>query len=191
MRPAALVLSGYVGCLFTVSGFLVPTLSHLGRVVLEPLAAAPTSEYAELFSKGAGKGQQAAMNQIRQFHRIKDAGGLITDIYAREAADDKFYFAGKLATGVISLDQAIALQLELIIDHIRKVVPDLPADVQIFTAPGGSEMKVAQNQMRLRRAVASIPDLSQIKNLREIGFMPEIYERAERVSSLLVPKRAV
>jgi hypothetical protein len=84
--------------------------------------------------QGAGRGQKAMEAQMQRFNIIKNAGGLITDVYARAPGDEKFYFSGKLATGVISIDQALQLQKALIADHIRMVVPDLPDRLQVSSS---------------------------------------------------------
>jgi hypothetical protein len=56
--------------------------------------------------------------------------------------------------------------------------------VQFFTAPGGTEIAVAKNEISLKRALKDgAPDMTGITTLKEIGFMPVFYSLNEKVQS--------
>ncbi|KAG5193150.1 hypothetical protein JKP88DRAFT_214446 [Tribonema minus] len=130
----------------------------------------------------AGRGLKVMEEQMRQFQRIKDAGGVITDLYARAPGDPKFFFTGKIATGTVTVEQAVHLHKALAAEYIRMLVPDLPERLQFFVAPGGTEVAVAKNEIGLKRMLADgAPDLSTVTSLREVGFMPEPYGPGETV----------
>jgi hypothetical protein len=128
LTVAALVCLCCFGCVQHAAAFMMK-LSSMQMVSSKGFGSGAKGGGAAV--QGAGRGQKAMEAQMQRFKIIKNAGGLVTDVYARAPDDEKFYFSGKLATGVISIDQALQLQKALIADHIRMVVPDLPDRLQV------------------------------------------------------------
>jgi hypothetical protein len=56
---------------------------------------------------------------------------VITDLYARGPGDPKFYFAGKIATGLVTVEQAVHLHKALAAEYICMLVPELPERLEV------------------------------------------------------------
>jgi hypothetical protein len=129
LTVAALVCLCCFGCVQHAAAFMMKLSAGMQMSTNKGFGSGAKGGGAAV--QGAGRGQKAMEAQMQRFNIIKNAGGLVTDVYARAPGDEKFYFSGKLATGVISIDQALQLQKALIADHIRMVVPDLPDRLQV------------------------------------------------------------
>jgi hypothetical protein len=129
------------------------------------------------------------MRQHENFINIREAGGkeLTNDVYVRQPGSAVFWFSGKLArVSDVSLEDAVARQWPLIEQHAANLRPrELYAHrgvLEIWTAPGDSELEVAYNQ----------PSIQFLKHARAegggggtgvksvmVGFQGEMYEPGE------------
>jgi hypothetical protein len=110
------------------------------------------------------------------------------DVYVRAPLNDEktFWFAGKIAmTGsdsTITPEMAIWSQKRLILEYAKhQLRPQnlggkFAAGLDIWLAPGDSEMEVVQNKIRLTKVEGSASDLPPGFLVKEtVGFNPEIY----------------
>jgi len=101
-------------------------------------------------------------------HASPGAGGMPSDL---------FYFVGKVISEVASAPASLATQAVLVRQHARLYLPDVFGAVEnddaieLWLAPGNTEMKVAQNMLPLVRWVP--PESAQLPSAGECGFEPE------------------
>lgn len=128
-----------------------------------------------------------AMRQLQHFVAIRQAGGkeLTNDVYIREPNSDEFWFVGKVArVSDVTVEQAISRQWPLIESHGSNLRPIelFPArgSLEIWCAPGDSEMEVAYNDPDLvfTKMKREVEGASDIKNAL-VGFQGENYEGGE------------
>mmetsp|Transcript_8486 Transcript_8486/g.12097 ORF Transcript_8486/g.12097 Transcript_8486/m.12097 type:complete len:258 (+) Transcript_8486:57-830(+) len=123
--------------------------------------------------------------QNRNFVAIREVGGvsLTHDLYCRAPENDCFYFVGKIArVSDVSLERAIARQWNLIEEHAARLRPlelyPKLGQLQLWSAPGDSELDVAYNRPTVTFVKASGPShvdsLDSVKN-SEVGFQGELY----------------
>eukprot|EP00978_Attheya_sp_CCMP212_P024035 scaffold74861_cov52-Attheya_sp.AAC.2 len=121
--------------------------------------------------------------QMETYQKIRKGGGIdcINDVYARDPKRPQFWFIGKVArcTGTVTLNQAIARQLNLIEEHATRIRPvELGRcfkKLQIWTAPADSELEMSNNNPSIRldlmqRYVEGCEDVDPI----EVGFGAEL-----------------
>ena len=127
------------------------------------------------------------MRQHKNFVAIRQAAGkeLTNDVYIREPNSDVFWFVGKVArVSEVSLAQAVSRQWSLIETHGTHLRPIelFPArgTLELWTAPGDSEMAVAYNEPDLTfvKMERLVDGADNIKN-SFVGFQGEIYEGGE------------
>jgi hypothetical protein len=129
------------------------------------------------------------MRQNKNFIAIRAAAGpeLTNDVYVRDEDTDVFWFAGKVARiSDVSIEKAVARQYPLIEEHAARLRPrelfSKNGLLQIWCAPGDSEMDVAYNRpsvqfVRMRRAT-EVEGADDVRNV-EVGFQGEIYDGDE------------
>ena len=129
------------------------------------------------------------MRQNKNFIAIRAAAGpeLTNDVYVRDEDTDVFWFAGKVARiSDVSIEKAVARQYPLIEEHAARLRPrelfSKNGLLQIWCAPGDSEMEVAYNRpslqfVRMRRAT-EVEGADDVRNV-EVGFQGEIYDGDE------------
>jgi hypothetical protein len=110
---------------------------------------------------------------------------ITNDIYVREPKSEVFYFVGKTAqVSDVTTSQAVSRQWSLITTHAANLRPlDLfpyRASLEVWTAPGDSEMDVAYNNPDLvfQKMERSVEGADVIKS-NLMGFQGEMYERGE------------
>lgn len=110
------------------------------------------------------------------------------DVYCRLSISDTFYFVGKVNyISNITTSNALLAQKNLIIEYSKSLRPkDLAGpngmlgDIEIWYAPGNSEMNVAQNKVKLEGPlIGNEEDVIGIVKQKEIGYSPEIYQNNE------------
>lgn len=125
--------------------------------------------------------------QHENFISIRDAGGkeVTNDVYARDPSSDTWWFVGKVARiSDVSLEECISRQWNLIEHHSTNLRPLelFPArgSLQIWTAPGDSEMDVAYNRPTcvFQRMPRDVPSADAVKS-NFVGFQGEMYEKGE------------
>ena len=125
------------------------------------------------------------MRQHQNFVAIREAGGkeMTNDVYIPEADSNVFWFVGKVArVSDISVEQAVARQWPMIIHHAGQLRPIelFPgrAHLEIWVAPGDSELEVAYNRKDLvfQKMSREVEGAAQVKS-NLIGFQGEVYDK--------------
>ena len=129
------------------------------------------------------------IRQDKHFSAIRGAGGveMTNDVYARDPETSSFWFIGKVArVSDVSLEKALARQYFLILEHGARLRPlelyPKKESIEIWTAPGDSEMDVAYNRAHIKfmkmKGPQSVPGADEVKN-SFVGFQGELYESGE------------
>lgn len=127
------------------------------------------------------------LRQNRNFVAIRETGGaeVTNDVYVRDRGTDTFWFVGKVArVSDVSIEQAISRQWFLIEEHAARLRPielyPKRGDLEIWTAPGDSELDVAYNRpnVQFSKMEQDISGADQVKNIM-LGFQGELYENGE------------
>ena len=123
------------------------------------------------------------------FLSIREVGGkdMTNDVYVRDPSEDVFWYIGKVARiSDVSLDQCIARQWPMIERHATNLRPielyPKRGRLQIWTAPGDSEMEVAYNRPTLKMIPHSrdgVEGADKVKKML-IGFQGEVYQQGEQ-----------
>lgn len=123
------------------------------------------------------------------FLAIRESGGkeMTNDIYVRDPESDVFWYVGKIARiSDVSLEQCVARQWPMIEKHASHLRPlelfPKRGRLEIWVAPGDSEMEVAYNRPGLKMIKMSKEDpggtVAKVKNIF-IGFQGEVYQKGE------------
>jgi hypothetical protein len=122
------------------------------------------------------------------FNAIRGSGGkeMTNDVYVRAPPSDVFWYAGKVALiSDVSLEQCIARQWPMIERHAFNMRPiELYPErgrLEIWTAPGDSELDVAYNRPSLQLVKMSkdgVEGASKVKSTF-VGFQGEVYQKGE------------
>ena len=130
-----------------------------------------------------------SFDSIRKAHE-KDC---LTDLYLRSPLNDKqiCWFVGKTARKLNLEDcegsslptelEAVLSQKRLIIEYAKNQLRPqnfggpYSKDLELWMAPGDTEMDVVQNKISLTKVSGSIKDLSDGFSVNDVGFNPEIY----------------
>lgn len=128
------------------------------------------------------------MRQHKNFVAIRQAGGkeLTNDVYIREPNNsDVFWYVGKVArVSDVTVEQTVCRQWPIIEMHGASLRPielfPSRGSLEIWTAPGDSEMEVAYNNPDLvfTKMERSVNGADAIKNAL-IGFQGEMYQGGE------------
>lgn len=125
--------------------------------------------------------------QHENFLAIRSAGGkeVTNDVYVRNPTEDVFWYGGKVArVSDVSLEDCIGRQWHMIERHATNLRPlDLyphRGHLEIWTAPGDSELEVAYNRptLQLKKMTPRVVTSREVKNNR-VGFQGEIYQDGE------------
>jgi len=132
-----------------------------------------------------------------------------SDLYMRSPLNDEelFWFVGKIIRR-IDLDdeemkgasiptefEAVISQKRLIIEYAKNQLRPqnfggpYAKNLEIWIAPGDSELDVVQNKISLKKVTGSTTDLSETFSVNDVGFNPEIYIGDERNDGGLRVKR--
>ena len=141
------------------------------------MADGATTSERKILLGGKGESQKAATAQQLASYQIlqKLPGAVRGDVYARDpaggAAEDGemvLYFIGKVIAETASAPAALATQEQLIREHARVYLPEVFGQsgdgVELWLAPGNTEMRVAQNEIGLTRWEWP-PTITNIANL--------------------------
>jgi len=133
----------------------------------------------------------------------------ISDLYMRSPLNDEhvFWFVGKTVRR-IDLDdeemkgasiptefEAVISQKRLIIEYAKNQLRPqnfggpYAKNLEIWVAPGDSELDVVQNKVSLKKVTGSTTDLSETFSVNDVGFNPEIYIGDEKNDGGLRVKR--
>ena len=130
-------------------------------------------------------GRKTFQRQMKAFNKLQAGPDTccLADVYVRSADSDKFWFVGKTTTRAEACEDAAAfstvVQKRLVLEHGKLLQRELKSakTLQMWIAPGGTEMKVAQKQQALRN-LDGLKAKSVDLEMASCGFMPEQYEKA-------------
>jgi hypothetical protein len=133
--------------------------------------------------------QRNCMRQQRHYQSIRDADPdleLINDIYIRDPKQQVFWYIGKAArVSDVSIEECVARQWNIMENHGIQLRPlDLfPARglLQIWVAPGDSEIDVAYNrpELKFERMYNNLPEVADTIPNVMVGFQGEVYDPGE------------
>jgi hypothetical protein len=122
-----------------------------------------------------------------KFEELKPKYGVSKDVYARLSTSDVFWFVGKVShADSITADEALSSLSIMIQEYSKSLRPIELAklrlggtELQIWTAPGNTEMDVAKNVISLEMLQPVDVSLKLPNIFDSIGFEPEIYVNGE------------
>ena len=118
---------------------------------------------------------------IRKEHGVADA---CSDVYVRSPSNSAttFWYVGKIAyCRGATAQQAALSQKRLIFEYSKlelrpqNLAGPFSKDLELWLAPGDSEMDTVQNKVTLEPVTGSASDLPADFDLDSIGYNPEIY----------------
>lgn len=122
------------------------------------------------------------------FLSLRNIGGkdVCNDVYAKSpSAKEEIWYVGKVAkVSDVSLEDSIARQWNLIETHATNLRPielyPQRGNLEIWTAPGDSELDVAYNrpELKLTKMIKYEVTPQQLRN-NLIGFQGEVYQEGE------------
>jgi hypothetical protein len=143
-----------------------------------------------------GRFSRYLAKRCESFEKLKDQNGFTVacDLYARLGGTPTFWFIGKLIHDPgLQLPEALSIEHPVLVEYAKALRPKelgspaavkISTDVQLWFAPGNTEMDVAQNKVTLKR-VTPLP-LEQYSHVLSspgaedfVGFQPEIYQGGE------------
>lgn len=159
-----------------------------------------SSSAARNSKSGAGGATISSKKQMEQqmisFNALRKGGSastlLLHDVYVRAVEQDaqvevdeeesQFWFAGKIvAPASCPVPAVLHAQRGLIATHSRNIVPNLPLKLDLFIAPIDTEIAVAKDDQDLTMGLAaSDPRPAENLDLKDIGYMPELYEPGDK-----------
>ena len=178
-RRAVLVLALLLPCAASLAGFGKPATKPSGK---SKKAASKAGKGKPFDGKKAFEAQMRSWNRLDEYPREEID---VVDVYVRSSKGSKFWFVGKAAAKADACDDAAAcsavLQKRLVFEHSKLLQLELKTarELQLWCAPGNTEMRVAQKQQGLRPLDGSaVPHARDALTLAECGFMPEQYDKA-------------
>jgi hypothetical protein len=147
-----------------------------------------TDNQVRSVSGHAGSGEKPLRQAANTFDAIrKDHGKESThDVYCYSPLDDQetFWFVGKIAvrpgTAATALQAALS-QKRLIFEYSkRELRPQnlggkYASALELWLAPGDSEMDAVQNKISLTKVEGTTKDLLPEFSVKDVGYNPEIY----------------
>ena len=134
-----------------------------------------------------GKGdaqKEATAQQLASYQILQKLPAAVRgDVYVRAPpredglASSKLYFVGKVIAEAAEARLSLAAQEALVKEHARLYLPSIfppttPDEaLELWLAPGNTEMRVAQNEIALKRWV--FPDGAELPAAGACGFEPE------------------
>jgi len=135
----------------------------------------------------------------------------VSDVYVKSPLNDPMllWFVGKVVRRLGDDDngllqgssaptefEAVLSQKRLILEWAKNQLrpqnlggPKYSQNLEIWIAPGNSEMDSVQNKVSFEKAVGSIKDLSDGFSVGDVGFNPEIYVGDEKLKGGLRVQR--
>lgn len=130
--------------------------------------------------------RKATNNYDRLKKQYEDNKDVCRDLYVRSPLNNEklFWFVGKIIcdpTASVSVEEAALAQKRLILDYAKlKLRPNnfggkYANTLEIWLAPGDSEMDTVQNKVSLEQVKGSSSDIPQDLDKDVFGYNPEIY----------------
>ncbi|CAJ1931125.1 unnamed protein product [Cylindrotheca closterium] len=136
----------------------------------------------------AGSGTKPLRVAANTFDKLrKDYGKEYTsDVYCKSPLNDPelLWFVGKVnirPNTAATPDQAVIAQKRLILEYAkRELRPQnlggkYASSLELWLAPGDSEMDAVQNKVSITKVDGSVADLSEDFSVNDVGYNPEIY----------------
>lgn len=155
-----------------------------------------------------GSGTKVLASAANNFDRIRKLSGkdATTDVYVRSPLNDEstFWFVGKVirmiekddddknnsdelaGTEYPTEEEAILSQKRLVLEYAKNQLRPqnmggpYSKKLELWLAPGDSEMDVVQNKVSLLPITGSTEDLREGFNVNDVGYNPEIYVGEEK-----------
>ena len=150
----------------------------------------------------AGSGTKPLRAAANNFDKLrKDYGKEFTrDVYCKSPLNDPelLWFVGKVnirPDTAATPEQAVIAQKRVILEYAkRELRPQnlggkYASSLELWLAPGDSEMDAVQNKVSLTRVDGSTTDLPENFSVSDVGYNPEIYVGDEREKGGLRIKR--
>uniref|UniRef100_A0A7S2R307 Uncharacterized protein n=1 Tax=Eucampia antarctica TaxID=49252 RepID=A0A7S2R307_9STRA len=163
-------------------------------------SAANTKKKSRSISSGysTGAGSKALRDAANAFDRIRKIVGKegTVDIYVKSPLNNprRYWYAGKVGYILDDDDKygddnalkkkkdAILAQKRLILEYAKNALrpqnlggPKYSPTLELWMAPGDSEMDCVQNKVTLEQCIGSTADISSDFDVQDVGFNPEIY----------------
>jgi hypothetical protein len=153
-----------------------------------------------LSSGQSGSGTKVLRKAANQFDDIRTEHGVAacSDVYVRSPSNSAttFWFVGKIAyRNGATAQQAGLAQKRLIFEYSKSELRpqnlggSYGNDLELWLAPGDSEMDTVQNKVTLEPITGSANKLPDDFDLDSIGYNPEIYVGDEQVQGGLRVQR--
>jgi len=153
-----------------------------------------------------GSGTKVLADAANNFDRLAKLHGkeAMVDVYVRSPLNDEktFWFVGKVIRHISTSDgeedeeldgeiyptmiESILSQKRLILEYAKNQLRPqnlggkYSTGLELWTAPGNSEMDVVQNKITLEKVKGSTTDLREGFSVKDCGYNPEIYVGEER-----------
>jgi hypothetical protein len=136
--------------------------------------------------------QENSKSELGERNFASDAS-CVADVYVRSPLNDPslFWFVGKVArctvkdklkgTCLPSEMEAVISQKRLILEYSKRelrpqnMAGPFEKGLELWLAPGNSEMDVVQNKVSLAKVEGSVSSLSDGFHVGDVGYNPEIY----------------
>ena len=142
----------------------------------------------------AGSGTKPLRQAANTFDALREEHGTKAcwDLYCKSPLDDKYrlWFVGKIAVRPntsATPQQAVLGQKRIILEYAKRELrpqnlglPKYADSLELWLAPGDSELDCVQNKISLEKVVGSLADLSNDFSVADVGYNPEIYVGDER-----------
>ncbi len=142
----------------------------------------------------AGSGTKPLRQAANTFDAIREEHGVSAcwDLYCKSPLDDphRLWFIGKIAVRPqtsATPQQAVLAQKRIILEYAKRELrpqnlglPKYADSLELWLAPGDSEMDCVQNKVSLEKVVGSLADLLPDFSVADVGYNPEIYVGDER-----------
>lgn len=138
--------------------------------------------------KATGAGSKPLRHAANTFDSLRKEHGIESchDVYVRSPGNSAttYWFVGKIARDLTSSatpTEAVLSQKRIILEYSkqqlrpRNLGGKYASTLEIWLAPGDSEMGVVQNKISLEKVVGSVLDLSEDFLVATVGYNPEIY----------------
>jgi hypothetical protein len=135
-----------------------------------------------------GSGEKPLRQAANTFDAIRKEHGkdCTYDVYCRSPLNDKetFWFVGKVSVRpdtVATPEQAILSQKRVILEYAKhelrpqNLAGKYSKGLELWYAPGDTEMDAVQNKIHLKKVDGSTADLHVDFSVKDVGYNPEIY----------------
>jgi len=135
-----------------------------------------------------GSGEKPLRAAANTFDAIRKEHGkeCCSDVYCRSPLNDPqvYWFVGKVAVRpdtVATATQAVLSQKRVILEYAKRELRpqnlggNYATALELWLAPGDSEMDCVQNKITLEPVVGAASDLHEDFRVADVGYNPEIY----------------